>query len=105
EIIAEQEKTKQEILNTTKLKDTTSFIIVEKGKVSDKVKDGMRDALDRSLSKTKDIKPFVKDGGDKRLTKALTLDTVYYNDVTVEKLKTLVAALPENKKLWKQKQC
>lgn len=105
EIIAEQEKTKQGNPKYYKTQeDTTSFIIVEKGKVSDKVKDGMRDALDRSLSKTKDIKPFVKDVGDKkRLTKALTLDTVYYNDVTVEKLKTLVAALPENKKLWRAK--
>ena len=33
----------------------------------------------------------------------MTLDTVYYNDATVEKLKTLIAALPNNKKMWRAK--
>lgn len=105
EVIAKQEKTKKGNPKWFKTEsDTGQFIEVEKGKVSDKVKSGMRDALNRSLSKTKDIKPFVKEVGDKkRLTKALTLDTVYYNDVAVEKLKTLIAALPDNKKMWRAK--
>lgn len=104
-IIAEQEETKQGNPKWYKSEeDTGRYVEVERGKINDKVKEGMRDHLNRSLSKTKDIKPFVKEVGDKkRLTKALTLDTIYYNDVTVEKLKTLIAALPENQKMWRAK--
>ncbi|PTJ36452.1 relaxase MobL [Staphylococcus simulans] len=104
-LVAEQEETKSGNPKWFKEKgDTGHFIEVERGKISQKVRDGMRDHLNRSLSKTKDIKPFVKEVGDKkRLTKALTLDTVYYNDRTVEKLKTLVAALPDNRKMWRAK--
>jgi hypothetical protein len=103
EIIATQEATQKGnpkwYYNKTK---TPNMIKVEKGKVSEKTFSKMRDTLDRSLSKTKDIKPFVKDIGEKRkLTKNLTLNTVYYNDVTVNKLQTLYAALPENKKMWR----
>ncbi|PTH39430.1 relaxase MobL [Staphylococcus capitis] len=105
ELVAEQEKTQNGQPKWFKSEyETGHYIDVEKGKISKKVKSSMRDALNRSLSKTKDIKPFVKEVGDKkRLTKALTLDTVYYNDATVEKLKTLVAALPNNKKMWRAK--
>lgn len=81
---------------------TPNMVKVEKGKVSEKTFSKMRDTLDRSLSKTKDIKPFVKDISEKRkLTKDLTINTVYYNDVTVSKLQTLYAALPDNKKMWR----
>ncbi|WP_341775905.1 relaxase MobL [Staphylococcus hyicus] len=99
---------KQEITKTGKPRWFTSkvktdlMVEVEKGKINDKVKSIMRDSLNRSLSKTKDIRPFVKDITDKRtLTKSLTLDTLYYNDATVEKLKVLIASLPENKKMWR----
>lgn len=86
---------------TSKVK-TDLMVEVEKGKINDKVKSIMRDSLNRSLSKTKDIKPFVKDITDKRtLTKSLTIDTLYYNDATVEKLKVLIASLPKNKKMWR----
>lgn len=105
EIIAEQEASKNGNPKwVEEIEETGHYIEVERGKISEKVKKGMRDQLNRSLSKTKDIKPFVKEVGDKkRLTKALTLDTVYYNDVTVEKLKILIASLPDNKKLWRAK--
>ncbi|MGJ8462410.1 relaxase MobL [Staphylococcus haemolyticus] len=104
-LVAEQERSQKGQPKWFKSEyETGKYIDVEKGKISKKVKSSMRDALNRSLSKTKDIKPFVKEVGDKkRLTKALTLDTVYYNDATVEKLKTLIAALPNNKKMWRAK--
>lgn len=103
EIIATQESTQKGnpkwYYNKSKKPE---MIKVEKGKVSDKTFSKMRDTLDRSLTKTKDIRPFVKDIGEKRkLTKNLTLNTAYYNDVTVNKLQALYAALPDNKKMWR----
>lgn len=75
---------------------------VETGVINDKVKARMRDTLNRSLSKTKDIKPFVKEITDKRqLTKNLTVKSLSYDDVTVKKLQSLTMALPENKKMWR----
>ncbi|WP_251522129.1 relaxase MobL [Staphylococcus sp. Marseille-Q6910] len=105
EIVAEQESTKQGNPKWYKAEKTTdNYIEVEKGKINEKVKKKMRDSLNRSLSKTKDIKPFVKNITDKRqLTRALTVDTVYYNEKTVEKMKTLIASLPDNQKQWRAK--
>src|SRR5699024_12295836 len=70
--------------------------------IYEKTKDRMRATLERSLKKTRDIKPFVKDITDKRqLTRGLTVKTLAYNDVTVEKMQALQVALPENKKMWR----
>jgi hypothetical protein len=52
EIVAEQERTKYGNPKWFKTEsETGQYVEVEKGKVSDKSKSGMRDALNRSLSK------------------------------------------------------
>lgn len=103
EIVATQEETKKGKPKwTTNNVNTGEKELVERGKIHESTKTKMRNRLDRSLSQTKDIKPFVKDIGDKRrLTKSLTINTIDYNDVTAKKLQALQIALPDNKKMWR----
>lgn len=103
EVVATQEKTQKGnpkwMTNDVK---TGKKELVERGKIHESTKNKMRNRLDRSLSQTKDIRPFVKDVGDKRrLTKSLTINTIDYNDVTAKKLQALQIALPDNKNMWK----
>lgn len=78
------------------------MVQVENGMLNDKTKDRMRFNLNRSLTKKRDIKPFVKNIYDKRtLTKNMTRSTAFYNGVTAEKLQILQASLPDNKKMWR----
>lgn len=75
---------------------------VEKGMITEKTRLKMRNAMDRELQATKDIRPYVKEIGERRkLTKDLTSRVVLYNDTSVEKLQQLIAALPESKKAWR----
>lgn len=74
----------------------------EAGKINEKTQARMRDTLNRSLSKSKDIKPFVNEiDNQRRTTKTLTINTIYYNDKVTKKLQSLVQSLPENRKMWR----
>lgn len=74
----------------------------EAGKINEKIKSRMRETLNRSLSKTKDIKPFVNEiENQKRTTKELTINTIYYNDKVTKKLQGLAQSLPDNRKMWR----
>lgn len=76
--------------------------MVETGVINQKTQKRMRDTLNRSLSKTKDIKPFVKEITDKRrLTKQLTEKSIQHDNVTIKKLQSLQSSLPKNQKLWR----
>lgn len=83
---------------------TDRTVLVEKGKINDRTKNRMRYQLDRSLNKKRDIRPFVKNIYDKRyLTKSMTKNAAFHNDVTAEKLQVLQASLPDNKRMWRAK--
>lgn len=103
--VAEQNKTQKGNPKTYKAKRKSSFEIEqERGLIGSKVQARMRDTLDRSLSRTRDMKPFTKDIADKRkLTKHITKNNMYYNQDTIEKMQALLIALPENKKSWRAK--
>lgn len=105
EKVAEQTASIKGNPKTYMAKRKTSFEIEqERGLIGSKVQARMRDTLDRSLSRTRDMKPFTKDIADKRrLTKDITKDNMYYNQETVEKMQALLVALPENKKQWRAK--
>lgn len=103
DVVARQTETKNGQPKWYTVKEKTERdVLVERGMLNEKTKDRMRATLERSLKKTRDIKPFVKDITDKRqLTRGLTVKTLAYNDVTVEKMQALQVALPENKKMWR----
>lgn len=74
----------------------------ECGKINEKTQARMRETLNRSLSKTKDIKPFVNEiDAQRRTTRTLTLNTIYYNDKVTKKLQGLAQSLPDNRKMWR----
>ena len=103
EKVAEQVATQRGTPKTYHVNRKTSFKIEqERGKIGSKVQAGMRDTLDRSLSRTRDMKPLTKDITDQRkLTKQLTKNNMYYNQETIEKIQALLIALPDNQKMWR----
>lgn len=105
EVVAEQTASKKGNPKWYKQKQKSSVKQKqERGLVGSKVQARMRDSLDRSLARSRDMKPFTKDIADKRqLTKHITKDNMYYNQEIVEKLQALMVALPKNKKQWRAK--
>lgn len=102
-VVATQKLTKKGQPKFKKVSEPTGQMIrVEKGMINDKTKDRMRYSLTRSLTKTRDIRPYVNQITNKRqLTKTMTRTTAFYNAVTAEKLQILQASLPDNKKMWR----
>lgn len=102
-VVATQKVTKKGQPKFKKVSEPTGQMIrVEKGMINDKTKDRMRYSLTRSLTKTRDIRPYVNQITNKRqLTKTMTRTTAFYNAVTAEKLQVLQASLPNNKKMWR----
>lgn len=104
-IIANQELTQKGLpkyIDRKNVNPNSKMIPVEKGVINEKTKDRMRFNLNRSLSKKRDIRPFVKSIYDKRqLTKSMTQSHAFYNGVTAEKLQVLQASLPDNKRMWR----
>lgn len=105
EVVARQESTTKGNPRWYKTKTKSEEKeIVETGVINNKVKTKMRDTLNRSLSKTRDIKPFVNEIQLKRqLTKSLTIKSLDYDEVTMKKIQALTMALPDNKKMWRAK--
>lgn len=103
EVIAKQNLTKNGEPKWRKVKSSyTEKKWVERGKIEKKQQGRMREAFNRSISQTKDIKPFVKEVKDqKRLTKTLTIQSLTYNEQLIKKMQALYAAMPENKKMWR----
>lgn len=103
EVVAKQRTTSKGNPKWYKSKSKTNEKeIVETGVINQKSQKRMRDTLNRSLSKTKDIKPFVKEITDKRqLTKQLTEKSIQHDNVTIKKLQSLQLSLPKNKNMWK----
>lgn len=105
EVIAEQKITKN---NKPKWREITKhkqeMEWVETGKINEKIRTRMREHLTRSLDAKTDINPFVQEIDKQRqATKALTVNSMYYNEKTVQKIQALAASLPENKKMWRAK--
>lgn len=102
-VVATQKVTKNGQPKFKKVSEPTGNMIrVEKGMLNEKVKNRMRYSLTRSLSKTRDIRPYVNQITNKRqLTKTMTRTTAFYNSITAEKLQVLQASLPNNKKMWR----
>lgn len=88
---------------TSKTGETVTTV-EERGMIGSRAQARMRNTLDRSLAQTRDIKPFVKGISEARtFTKNITKDNLYYSQETIEKMQSLLVALPENQKQWRYK--